>query len=53
MLFAVCASFWALQTCSEDVQVKIVMSEFDIFVSSMSIITLAECDPFCALQACR
>ena len=40
MLFAVCAPFWALQACSEGVQVEIVMSEFDIFVSSMSIITL-------------
>ena len=40
MLFAVCALFWALQACSEGVQVEIVMSEIDIFVSSMSIATL-------------
>ena len=33
-------SGWALQACSEGLQVEIVMSEFDIFVSSMGIITL-------------
>ena len=40
MLFAVCSSFCALQACCESVQVEIVMSEFDISVSSLSFFTL-------------
>ena len=40
MLFAECGPFCALQACCEGVQVEIVMSEIDIFVSSMSAITL-------------
>ena len=35
MLFAVCGPFCALQPCCEGVQVKIVMPENDIFVSSL------------------
>ena len=40
MLFAVCSPFCALQACYEGVQVEIVVSGIDIFVSSISIVAL-------------
>ena len=40
MLFAVCSPFCALQACCESDPVEIVMSDFDIFVSSLNIFTL-------------
>ena len=40
MLFAECGPFSALQACYEGVQVEFVMSKIDIFVSSISFITL-------------